>query len=186
MCHYDETLIMACRYQRAFIDFFEDQLVKYGYDWHALLDEFLLQGKEPLINNLIAGLGHPLIHLGYGHELSSRTIAIEGLAMAACFYNDWHVFLDDPKYTKPAQHPSDSLFTILDRVTHDKTFDGLSDHQGSDNIDGRVQVVDWLEKPGTDFPDVVGLAVVNVNVGEVAVLEKRQEGPNCVVGGRRI
>lgn len=126
---------MACRYQRAFIDFFEDQLVKYGYDWHALLDEFLLQGKEPLINNLIAGLGHPLIHLGYGHELSSRTIAIEGLAMAACFYNDWHVFLDDPKYTKPAQHPSDSLFTILDRVTHDKTFDGLSDHQGSDNID---------------------------------------------------
>ncbi|TKA71499.1 hypothetical protein B0A55_06482, partial [Friedmanniomyces simplex] len=102
-------------YQRAYIDFFEDQLVQHGYDWQALLNEFLLQGKEPLINNLISGLGHPLIHLGYAQELSSRTVAIESLALAACFYNDWHVYLDDPKYTKPAPNPTDSLFTILDR-----------------------------------------------------------------------
>lgn len=122
-------------YQRAFVDFFEDQLVKHGYDWHALLNEFLLSGKEPLINNLIAGLGHPLIHLGYAEELSSRTVAIESLALAACFYNDWHVFLDDPKYTKPASNPTDSLFTIIDRVSHDSKFDKLSDHQGTDNID---------------------------------------------------
>lgn len=121
-------------YQRAFIDFFEDQLVGHGYDWQALLDEFLLQGKEPLINNLIAGLGHPLIHLGFAQEMSSRTVAIESLALAACFYNEWHVYLDDPKYTKPSSNPTDSLFTILDRVTHDKRFDGLFDHQGSDNI----------------------------------------------------
>lgn len=121
-------------YQRAFIDFFEDQLVKHGYDWHALLNEYLLTGKEPLINNLIAGLGHPLIHLGYAEELSSRTVAIESLALAACFYNDWHVFLDDPKYTKPAPNPTDSLFTIIDRIAHDARFDDLADHQGSDNI----------------------------------------------------
>ena len=122
-------------YQRAYIDFFEDELVKHGYDWHSLLDEYLLSGKEPLINNLISGLGHPLIHLGYGHEMSSRTVAIESLALAACFYNDWHIYLDDPKYTKPAPNPSDSLFTILDRVSHDPRFDSLSDHQGTDNID---------------------------------------------------
>lgn len=122
-------------YQRAFVDFFEDQLVKHGYDWHALLNEFLLSGKEPLINNLIAGLGHPLIHLGYAEELSSRTVAIESLALGACFYNDWHVFLDDPKYTKPSSNPTDSLFTIIDRLAHDSRFDGLGDHQGTDNID---------------------------------------------------
>ena len=122
-------------YQRAYIDFFEDQLVRHGYDWQALLNEYLLQGKEPLINNLIAGLGHPLIHLGYAEELSSRTIAIESLALGACFYNEWHVYLDDPKYTKPASNPSDSLFTILDRVGHDTKFDNLGDHQGTDNID---------------------------------------------------
>jgi hypothetical protein len=123
------------RYQRAFVDFFEDQLVKYGYDWRELLNEFLLQGKEPLVNNLVAGLGHPLIHLGYAYELSSRTVAIEALSLAACFRNDWHVYLDDPKYTKPASNPSDSLFAILDRITHDKTFDDLFDHAGSSNIE---------------------------------------------------
>jgi len=121
-------------YQRAFIDFFEDELVQKGYDWQALLDEYLLQGKEPLINNLIAGLGHSLIHLGYAQEMSSRTLAIEALGLAACFYNEWHVYMDDPKYTKPAPNPADSLFTILDRISHDKTFDGIFDHQGSDNI----------------------------------------------------
>lgn len=52
------------RYQRAFIDFFEDQLVQVGYDWKALLDEYLYKGKEPLINNMICGgrkssLSHP-------------------------------------------------------------------------------------------------------------------------------
>ena len=72
-------------------------------------------------------------------------------------------------------HRSLSFESILGRDAKPK---GRS--QGSDNSDGRVQVVDWLEKPGTDFPDVVGLAVVGV--GEAVVLEKRQEG----VGGRRI
>ncbi|KAF2773247.1 hypothetical protein EJ03DRAFT_323753 [Teratosphaeria nubilosa] len=122
-------------YQRAYLDFFEDQLVSHGYDWQALLKEFLLEGKEPLINNLIAGLGHPLIHLGYAQELSSRTVAIESLVLATCFYNDWHVFLDDPKYTKPSASPTDSLFRIIERIRHDKVFDGLFDQQGSDNID---------------------------------------------------
>ena len=122
-------------YQRAFLDFFEDELVRLGYDWQALLDEYLLSGKEPLLNNLIAGLGHPLIHLAYGQEMSSRTVAIESLVLGATCYNGWHVYLDDPKYTKPASNPSDSLFTILDRVSRDPKFDKLSDHQGTDNID---------------------------------------------------
>jgi Questin oxidase-like len=42
-------------YQRAFVDFFEDQLVGKGYDWRKLMDEFLFSGKEPLINNMISG-----------------------------------------------------------------------------------------------------------------------------------
>jgi hypothetical protein len=43
------------RYQRAFIDFFEDQLVSKRYDLRELLDEYLLGGKEPLINGMISG-----------------------------------------------------------------------------------------------------------------------------------
>ncbi|QIW97112.1 hypothetical protein AMS68_002630 [Peltaster fructicola] len=122
-------------YQRAWVDFFEDQLVSHSYDWHSLLNEFLLQGEQPLINNLIAGLAHPLIHLGYAHELSSRTIAIESLALAASCYNDLHIYLDDPKYTRPAKKPSDSLFILLDRVAHDGAFDGVITDKGADGID---------------------------------------------------
>ncbi|TIA62648.1 general substrate transporter [Aureobasidium pullulans] len=46
-------------YQRAWIDFLEDQLVQFGYDWRELLDDFLYSGKQPLINNLIAGRMSP-------------------------------------------------------------------------------------------------------------------------------
>jgi hypothetical protein len=48
-------MLMVDRYQRAFIDFFEDQLVSTRYNLDELLDEYLLGGKEPLINGLIAG-----------------------------------------------------------------------------------------------------------------------------------
>jgi hypothetical protein len=46
---------MSIRYQRAFIDFFEDQLVSNQYVLQEILDEYLLGGKEPLINGLISG-----------------------------------------------------------------------------------------------------------------------------------
>lgn len=145
--------------------------MQHGYDWRALLDEFLLSGQEPLVNNLISGLAHPLIHLGYGYELSSRTVVIEALGLAACFYNDWHVLLDDPKYTKPAKQPSDSLFSILGRVADDNRFDNLSDHLGSDNIDkilGNEELAaaaldywnSWdLKKPTEQFAESQKLAV---------------------------
>ena len=48
------------RYQRAFIDFFEDELVENGYDWRKVIDAYLLQGKEPLINNVVAGCTYEL------------------------------------------------------------------------------------------------------------------------------
>jgi hypothetical protein len=43
------------RYQRAFIDFFESELVRFGYDWKKVLTEYLLKGREPLIHGLISG-----------------------------------------------------------------------------------------------------------------------------------
>jgi len=44
------------KYQRAFVDFFEDELaLKYGYDWKKVAEEYLFSGKEPLINGLIGG-----------------------------------------------------------------------------------------------------------------------------------
>lgn len=42
-------------YERAFVDFFEDELVHHGYDWRAVTNEYLFSGKEPLFNCLISG-----------------------------------------------------------------------------------------------------------------------------------
>ena len=50
-----QELAESSRYQRAYVDFFEDQLVLNGYDWRKVLSEFLFTGKEPLINCMIAG-----------------------------------------------------------------------------------------------------------------------------------
>ncbi|KAI4946714.1 hypothetical protein J4E91_006885 [Alternaria rosae] len=123
-------------YQRAFIDFFEDQLVSKKYDVEEVLEEFLLKGKEPLINGLISGLAHPLIHLGYAYELNSKTVAIEALAMGSCFYSPLHKYIDDPKYTKPSPHEATGnhtgLIDLLDKVHKDKRFDGLYDHRSGD------------------------------------------------------
>ena len=44
------------KYQRAFVDFFEDELaLKFGYDWKRVAEEYLFSGKEPLVNGLIGG-----------------------------------------------------------------------------------------------------------------------------------
>jgi hypothetical protein len=43
-------------YQRAYVDFFEDELaLKYEYHWQRVAEEYLFSGKEPLINGLIGG-----------------------------------------------------------------------------------------------------------------------------------
>ncbi|KAL6711980.1 hypothetical protein ACN47E_003023 [Coniothyrium glycines] len=124
-------------YQRAFIDFFEDQLVSRQYNLKELLDTFLTGGEEPLINGLVAGLAHPLIHLGYAYELQSRSVAIEALTLGACFYSSLHKYIDDPKYTKPSSHcqssgQSPTLVELLEKVREDQRFDGLYDHRSGD------------------------------------------------------
>ncbi|KAL8880929.1 MAG: hypothetical protein Q9192_007915, partial [Flavoplaca navasiana] len=121
-------------YQRAYVDFFEDELVLNGYDWRKVLTTYLFAGKEPLINNLISGLGHPLIHFGYAYELSSRDIAMEALGMAATSYNHLHKYLDDPSYTKPTSNPSKSPLELLCRLQKDSRFDNVVSDAGPENL----------------------------------------------------
>jgi hypothetical protein len=53
------------RYQRAFVDFFEDELaLKFGYDWKRVAEEYLFSGKEPLINGVVAGREFTNLHRG--------------------------------------------------------------------------------------------------------------------------
>ena len=102
-------------YERAYIDFFEDQVAEHGYDWKAVVRKFLFEGERPLANGVVgSGLAHPIIHLAYGYELGSRDVAIEGLGLLATNYNFLHKYLDDPAYTPAAaaadnKHPQTPL-----------------------------------------------------------------------------
>ncbi|TAQ91127.1 hypothetical protein B7494_g573 [Chlorociboria aeruginascens] len=123
------------RYQRAFVDFFEDELaLKHNYDWKSVADEYLFSGKEPLINGVVGGLGHPLIHLGYAYELSSKELAMEALAMASASYGFMHKYIDDFSYTKTSTYSTTSPLEILHRISADTRFDGLFPTRGVDNI----------------------------------------------------
>ncbi len=128
-------------YERAFVDFFEDELVAKGFDWKAVVEEILFDGgKEgaPLVNNLVSGLGHPLIHLGYAYELNSREVAMEALGLAATNYNIMHKYLDDPKYSEQketkVEQTGDPL-DILARMHDDKRLDRLFSEPGYSNLE---------------------------------------------------
>lgn len=41
-----------------------------GYDWRKVLEEYLLKGKEPLINNLISGRKYNSHFLDAGEVLT--------------------------------------------------------------------------------------------------------------------
>ena len=80
-------------------------------------------------------VGHPLIHLGYAYEISSRELAMEALGLATTSYNFLHKYLDDPSHTKPSKFMTSSPLEILRTVAEDKRLDNLFDHAGSDNIE---------------------------------------------------
>ncbi len=80
-------------------------------------------------------MGHPLIHLGYAYELSSRELAMEALGLATTSYNFLHEYLDDPSYSKLSTYSNSSPFEILQCVAGDKRFDKLFDHRGSSNLE---------------------------------------------------
>ncbi|KKK12144.1 hypothetical protein ARAM_004577 [Aspergillus rambellii] len=123
-------------YQRAFVDFFEDELVRYCYDWKKVVATYLFSGKEPLFNSLAADLGHPLIHMAYAFEMSSREVAIEALTLTAVCYGTTHKYLDDPSYSQAeASYHSTSILEVLSKVRTDKRLNGFFSSPGHHNIE---------------------------------------------------
>ncbi|KAL4870837.1 hypothetical protein BDV12DRAFT_165326 [Aspergillus spectabilis] len=147
-------------YQRAYVDFFEDELVRYGYDWKKVVFEYLFSGKEPLFNALTSDLGHPLIHLSYAFEVSSREVAMEALSLASVCYGTAHKYLDDPSYSKadPSYH-STSPLEILSKVRADKRLANLFTAPGDHNTeivfrDAEATILDhWNAWKITAAPD---------------------------------
>ncbi|KAF3023865.1 hypothetical protein E8E15_005622 [Penicillium rubens] len=128
---------LGCRkFDRAFVDFFEDEMVRLSYDWKEVVAEYLFTDKEPMFDSIMASLGLPLIHLAYAFEMDSREIGMEALALAATCHNDIYKSLGGPKHSENKEsYESKSLFAILDLVRKDEDLDGLFPTPGSDNLD---------------------------------------------------
>ncbi|KAI8630521.1 cell cycle checkpoint protein RAD17 [Xylariaceae sp. FL1651] len=125
------------RYQRAYVDFFEDGLaMRHNYDWKKVVGEYMFGGKEPLVNCLIGGLGHPFIHLGYAYEMDNKEIAMEALGLTAIQYNFFHKYIDDPSYTKPSSLKSTNPLELLTKMSNDKRLRDAFETPGFDNLDG--------------------------------------------------
>ncbi|EXJ53864.1 hypothetical protein A1O7_09200 [Cladophialophora yegresii CBS 114405] len=127
-------------YQRAWVDFFEDQLVLHGYEWKRVVAKFLFERgpkgsatEEPMFSCLTAGLAHPLIHLGYAYELNSREVAMEAMGLAAtCFDARLAGLLESG--TNPTTYSTGDLFEVFAHVNSDDRLDGVFEHHGGDNL----------------------------------------------------
>lgn len=103
---------------QSYRDFFQDQLKSHGDDWQKRFWELLLDHPEsPMINGLVCGLAHPLIHVGYAIEMNSLPIGIEALALTAVCYNYHHEIVDQ---LKPPTTPSKSVMKIFKEIHFDK------------------------------------------------------------------
>ena len=82
-------------------------------------------------HRLIAAVGHPLIHLGYAFELSSREVAMEALCLTATCYSCVHKYIDSTSSTRNSVRSTSSPLELLRCIREDRRFDGVYDHHGN-------------------------------------------------------
>jgi hypothetical protein len=121
---------------QSYRDFFNQQLTTNGNNWQKKMTEFLLDNpKQPMINSLIAGLAHPLIHLGYAFELDNQIVGSEALAMTAVSYNYLHEVVDK---LKVPQFPSKTALEIFQNIHSDSQLP-IYDTPGVNNLELTVK-----------------------------------------------
>jgi hypothetical protein len=124
------------RFCKAYQQFFDQELTASGDHWQHKFLEFLLDNKpEPMINGVVGGVAHPLIHIGYTFELNSRIVASEALALSAVCYNYFHEVIDK---LKPPKFGSKSALTIFQDLRSDDRLP-LFDAPGVSNLEPSVK-----------------------------------------------
>ncbi|KAF7546635.1 hypothetical protein G7Z17_g8298 [Cylindrodendrum hubeiense] len=124
------------RYQRAYVDFFEERMaMRFSYDWKQVVNHFLFLGDEPLVHGLIGGLGHPLVHLAYAYELDCKELAMESLGLVCVEYNFLHKYLDNKSYTKPSTFSSGSPLELTTKLAKDNRFNSLPKDSTVDDME---------------------------------------------------
>ena len=121
---------------QAYQDFFDQELAASGDDWQKKFLEFLLDNQpEPIINSVVGGVGHPLIHIGYAFELNSRIVASEALTLSAVCYNYFHEVVDK---LEPPKFGSKSALEIFQDLRSDDRLP-LFDGPGVGNLQTSVK-----------------------------------------------
>ncbi|GAO15511.1 hypothetical protein UVI_02020750 [Ustilaginoidea virens] len=135
------------RYQRGFLDFFEDKLaMEYAYDWKKVVEHFLFSSERPLVHGLICGckkhanlacasrlntangvlVGHPLTHLGYAYEMDSKEVAMEALTLASVQHSFLYKYTSDPSCTRQSsKRTSASVLELLVQLSDDEALRDL-------------------------------------------------------------
>ncbi|EPS40885.1 hypothetical protein H072_5223 [Dactylellina haptotyla CBS 200.50] len=126
-------------YQRAYLHFFEEEMIKKGDNWKVTVWQFLTDKYVPdknrpwenhqLLHGLMEGIGHPLIHLGYAMEMNDKNLAAEALAMAASSYQNIHEYVDDPNPPEPFI-TSTEIREILDKLFENPNYDEFCKNTG--------------------------------------------------------
>jgi hypothetical protein len=75
------VLTQFTRYEKAFVDFFEDELVRFGYDWKQVVEEYLFSGKEPVFNSVIADCKCPVQAWPYSLRIEITDMSSSGTSI---------------------------------------------------------------------------------------------------------
>jgi len=127
-------------YYTTYVDFFQEELNKKGIKRSIEYYVFEQDSRLGLYSRFLAGVYHPIIHLGYGIEFNHPLMLAEGLAWAAIhqprsnhFYEPINKQNSELEISSKEHKNHSSLSTALEII--------LSVHQDS-RIDGVVQWAD--------------------------------------------
>lgn len=110
------------KYETAYHEFFKKELANLGNDWRKLVQKFCSNdGSNSLLNGLVAGLLHPLIHLGYAAEVESGLLACEALTLAAAQYVNYLPYIEGGESIPK----TDSIQEVLEEIQQDEELNGL-------------------------------------------------------------
>lgn len=73
------------QYERSYLNYFDDDLVRLSYDWQKLLDKYILH--DGMLESMIAAVD-PLKHLACTYQLQSRELSSETLTLASIMFKE--------------------------------------------------------------------------------------------------
>lgn len=120
-------------YERGFYDYFNDRMDDAKWNWKSVAVKHFKESPL-LFDNLVSGLLHPLIHLGYAAEIDNAMVASEALNLAAIGN------LDLSPVRPTTSGTEEDILKIVNDIHNDSRLDGIKDR-----LDGRFDRVNLFK-----------------------------------------